>query len=142
MILLWYHFDVKLITRDTDYAARALVFMAGRKNEIVPVSELVHRLNIPRPFLRKILQILNRERLLKSYKGQRGGFRLNTAAKNIFLLDLMRIFQGPVKLNECLFKKKICPDRSACLLRGAINNIEESVVSQLRHITIEGLVKK
>ena len=56
---------MKLITRDTDYAIRALCFIARFKKKIVSVSELVKVLKIPRPFLRKILQTLNKKRILK-----------------------------------------------------------------------------
>ena len=56
---------MKLITRDTDYAVRALVFIAKQKEEIVSVRDLVEKLKIPKPFLRKILQLLNKKGLLK-----------------------------------------------------------------------------
>ena len=65
---------MKLITRDTDYALRALCFIAKHKKEIISVDRLAEESKIPRPFLRKILQKLNRAGILKSYKGQGGGF--------------------------------------------------------------------
>ena len=58
--------NMKSITGDADYAVRALCLMAEHKEEIIPVSELAGELKIPKPFLRKILQILNKEELLKS----------------------------------------------------------------------------
>ncbi len=131
---------MKLITRDTDYAVRALCFIARQKGKIVSVSDLVKTLKIPRPFLRKILQILNKESVLKSYKGQGGGFLLAGSAAEIFLLDLIEIFQGPLKLNECIFKKKICPDRNICALRNKINFIEKQAFSELKSITIASLL--
>lgn len=132
---------MKLITRDTDYALRALCFIARHKTEMVPAGRLVNELKIPRPFLRKILQRLNRARMLKSYKGQGGGFILVTPAHKMFLLDLIKIFQGPLKLNECFFKKKICPNTKTCKLRKKINNIERYVISQLKCFTIADLLK-
>ncbi len=132
---------MKLITRDTDYAVRALCFIAKRKKDIVSVTELVKKLRIPRPFLRKILQILNTRGLLESYKGQGGGFKLARSAKKIFLVDLIEIFQGPFKLNECFFKRTICPHRRDCSLKEKIDSIERHVVSELKSITIASLLK-
>ncbi len=43
--------------------------------------------------------------------------------KLIFLPGLAEIFQG--KLNECILENKICPDRSACILRKKINAVEK-----------------
>jgi len=132
---------MKLVTRDTDYALRALCFIAGHKGKIVSVSELVSESKIPRPFLRKILQALNREKILKSYKGQGGGFSLALPVNKIFLLDLMKIFQGPLKLNECFFKKKVCPNIKICRLRKKISNIEKYLLSQLENFNISDLLK-
>jgi Rrf2 family protein len=131
---------MKLITRDTDYAVRALCFLAATKEKRVPVGALVRELRIPRPFLRHILQVLNKKGILKSYKGLGGGFELSVVPKRIFLVDLIRAFQGPLKLNECIFKRKVCPDRNKCALRAKINAIENRAVSELSSITIASLL--
>ncbi len=133
---------MKLIIRDTDYAVRALCFIAKSKKNRVPVSWLVRELNIPRPFLRRILQVLNQKKILNSYKGQGGGFSLAKPKEEISLIDLMKIFQGHIKLNECLFKKKICPNIKVCKLKKKIDKIEKHVLSELREITLAYLLKK
>lgn len=133
---------MKLITRDTDYAVRALCYIATGRNKITPASELVRGLKIPRPFLRKILQTLNRRRLLISYKGQGGGFKLGRPANKIFLLELMEIFQGRFKLNECLFKKRLCPNLKTCILSRRITQIEKYVCRELDAITLAHLIGK
>lgn len=132
---------MKLITRDSDYALRAICFMAKDKNIIIPVSNLVKELKIPRPFLRKILQILNKKGILSSYKGKGGGFLLAKPAHKIFLVDLIEIFQGPLRLNECFFKKVTCPDINTCALRKKINAIEKYVARELKSITIASLLR-
>jgi Rrf2 family protein len=131
---------MKLITRDTDYALRALCFISKHRKKTVSVAQLVKELKIPRPFLRKILQILNKERILKSYKGQGGGFSLTIPAKRIFLVDLIEVFQGPLRLNECFFKKMTCPNTETCALRKKINNIERYVIHELKSITLASLL--
>ena len=132
---------MKLITRDTDYAIRALCYIAKHKNKITPVTDLVRTLKIPRPFLRKILQRLNKKGILTSYKGMGGGFVLAMPAAGILVTDLMKIFQGPIKLNEHIFKKGICPHIRTCALKKRLNAIEKSVVSRLEAITIASLIK-
>ena len=131
---------MKLITRDTDYAVRAISFIAEKKGGMVSADELVKSIRMPRPFLRKILQVLNREGMLKSYKGKNGGFILALSPKKIFLLDIMRIFQGPIRLNECVFKKRVCPNMATCPLRKKITHIESKVLEELKDITIASLI--
>jgi hypothetical protein len=76
---------MKLINRDTDYALRAMSFIVKYNKKIVSVAELVKSLKIPQPFLRKILQKLNKQGILKSYKGKDGGFLLAKPANKIFI---------------------------------------------------------
>ena len=132
---------MKLITRDTDYALRALCFFAKCKKEIVPVSELVKELKIPGPFLRKILQVLNKKKVLRSYKGQGGGFLLALPANRIFLADLIKIFQGPLRLNECFFKKMACPDNKTCALKKKIDTLEKYILKELNSVTLASLLR-
>ena len=132
---------MKLITRDTDYALRAICFIVKQKNKIVAVGELVKELKIPRPFLRKILQVLNKKGILVSYKGKGGGFSLAKPAEKIYLSDLMRIFQGRFQLNECLFKKVLCPNIRKCPLRKKMDKIEGYVIRELKPITIASLLR-
>lgn len=131
---------MKLITRNTDYAMRALCYIAQKDRPSVSAAEMVADLKIPRPFLRKILQTLSGEGLLKSTKGQGGGFSLAFPREKILLTDLIRIFQNTIHLNECVFKKKICPNRSTCVLKKEIDSIEQDVLRRLRSISIASLV--
>lgn len=133
---------MKLITRDTDYAVRALSCIAAAGNRVVSVKELTGKLKIPKPFLRKILQVLNKKRILKSYKGKGGGFALAVPPQRISLTGLMDVFQGPFCLNEHIFKRKVCPDVDTCELKKRIDVIEKMVYSGLKKITIAALLKK
>ena len=82
-----------MITRNTDYAMRALCYITEAKKTSVAASEMVAELGIPRPFLRKLLQRLSSEGILLSSKGQGGGFALAVNPASIKMTDLIRIFQ-------------------------------------------------
>jgi Rrf2 family protein len=131
---------MKLITRDTDYALRATCFIAKNKNRKVCVPELVEELKIPQPFLRKILQILNKENILISYKGLGGGFVLAKPPRSIHLMDLIKIFQGNLNFNECRLKKMKCPNTGICPLRKKIENIEKYALRQLSKVNLASLI--
>ena len=132
---------VKLITRDTDYAIRAICCIAQAKKRVVSVRHLTQALSIPRPFLRKILQMLNKENILDSYKGAGGGFSLAENIKNITVFDLVEIFQGPFRMTEHKFKNKACPHIKRCRLKGKLDGIEKDVIRELKSIKISDLLK-
>lgn len=132
---------MKLITRDTDYAIRALNYIVCNEGRTVSITELVRELETPKPFLRKILQLLSINGILKSYKGKNGGFVLTSEPGNISLLDLMQIFQGQFKISECIFKKNTCPNQQNCLLKVEIDSIEKMVLEKISSITLKSLKK-
>ncbi len=134
---------MKLITREIDYAVRALIYLADNGNEKkVSVSELVDELGITRPFLRKIMQLLAKAGVIESYKGNKGGFKLLKKPEDIYLIDMIEIFQGKFTLNECLLSKDICPNKGDCILSDRIDDIEEKVKKELESIDLRSLVKK
>ena len=132
---------MKLITRHSDYAIGALLYLAKDKKRKVCVNELVKELRIPQAFLRKLLQVLGQKNILESYKGKGGGFRLKVSAQRIPIAQIMRIFQGDIRILNCMLKKEICPNRSSCVLRSKIKAIENRIVKELESITIASLLE-
>jgi Rrf2 family protein len=133
---------MKLINREVDYAMRALVYIAGKGSAVASASEMAVPLGVARPFLRKILQILNRKKILVSRKGRGGGFVLAKKPENIFLSDLMEIFQGPVSLNDCIFEERICQNYGTCSLRGKLAAVEETMLAGIKSISLKTLIKR
>jgi len=133
---------MKLMTRNTDYAVRAVCYMAAKPQGVISVTELVKELSIPRPFLRKILQLLTKSGLVQSYKGVGGGFKLAVTPDKIYLADIIKVFQGKFTLNECFFKKEICPNRRTCPLKKRIDSIEQRAQKEIGAITIRSLLRE
>ena len=133
---------MKLINRDTDYAIKALMRIARNDSGKISVSQLSRELGIPYSFLRKILQILSKEGVVHSAKGKGGGFNLAMPADQILLIDLIKIFQGTVRLNDCIFKKELCPDIKTCALHKKIAALEKNMISELQSTTLISLVEE
>ncbi len=129
-----------LINKDTDYAIRTLVHMKDNDREKYTSSELSEELEIPYPFLRSIMQKLSKEGVVDSHRGRSGGFSLNRG--DIEVVELVRIFQGEVKLNECVIKGNLCPDIGECRLKDEIEDIREYIIERLGSLTIEALVNE
>ncbi len=115
--------------------------MAGKAPARVSTSDLDRELHLPRPFMRKTFQILQKAGYLTSLKGKNGGFILQASADKIRLVDLIALFQGPVSMGDCLFKKKLCECVRTCPLRREIKQIETMALSHLRGVTIASLMK-
>jgi len=133
---------MKLITRDADYAIRALCYILAQKKDCIAVTELVKELGIPRPFLRKVLQKLQNARLLKSRKGKSGGFFKTDATGQLSVAEVLEVFQGNLSLNQCSFKKRPCPYILRCGLRKRIIKLERRSIAELKQITLKSLLKQ
>ncbi len=132
---------MKLVTKDIHYAIKSLLYFAKDSARVVSVDELVKKLNMRKAFLRKILQALSKRGILKSLKGNRGGFVLNVKPDKIRIIDIVSISRDDSDIFSCLFEKNICIHPDTCLLMRKMKNIEFQLNNTLRQITIAKLLK-
>ena len=90
--------------------------------------------------MRKILQLLNKKRIVKSHKGNNGGFELIKDIREIFLVDIIEVFHGEIKCSEHVFMKEECPHIKICGLKKKIDKIENFVISELKSITLAAVL--
>jgi Rrf2 family protein len=133
---------VKLINKDADYAIKALVGIAGRGGDVTAATALAGPLGLPRPYLRKILQALARGGILESTRGKGGGFVLARSAARIRLTEVIGVFQGPIRIHDCVFKTRLCPDVRTCPLRRTLDGLEAELVAKLEALTVADLLPR
>ena len=99
-----------MLSNTCKYAIRAVTYLASisTDGQKVGIKRIATELNIPSPFLGKILQQLAKNKLLVSTKGPHGGFALARDASQITLLDIVDIIDGKDIFEECLLGLKIC----------------------------------
>jgi len=131
---------MQLLTKQTDYAIRALIYLALNKDGFVSTSKISKSERIPYQFLRRILQTLCKKELVESKEGAAGGVRIKTAAKNIRIIDIIKYFQGNIQLSSCMFRRRLCENRNKCVLRARLKKIENLIVEQFEDITIASLI--
>jgi Rrf2 family protein len=132
---------MKLLTKETDYAARAVMNLAKQADGFLSSRDISAQENIPLHFLRRILQALIKAGYVESKEGVTGGVRLKAKPGDIKIADLIRLFQGDIELAECMFKKRICSNRKTCVLRKRIKRIESMVTREFEGITVQDLLQ-
>jgi Rrf2 family protein len=133
---------MKLINKNTDYAVRAIMTLAGNRDSFMSAKEISEKQNIPYQFLRRVLRPLIGKGLIKSKEGVGGGVKLAIDPKKISVIDLIEIYHGNFQISECMFRGKPCPNRKDCILREEIIDIENDLVSKFEKLTIQKLLKK
>ena len=132
--------EMKLLTKETDYAIRAVASLARRPGSFVSSAEIAQQEKIPLAFLRRILGRLLEAGLVTSREGVAGGVMLKAKPERIMVLDVMRAFQGPLELSACMFRRRLCANRGTCVLRRRIQEIERGVATQFARISIADLL--
>ena len=92
-----------LFSRSCQYAIQALVFLATqRPGRHVFCREIADHLDIPQPYLSKILQRYAQLGIIHSARGPNGGFMLARQADSVSLMELIEIEEGEQVEKECL----------------------------------------
>jgi Rrf2 family protein len=100
---IWWQGKLMKLSRAATYAIHALAFMAGQKdNRLVTSCSIAQSEYVPERFLLKILKPLVSARILYSSKGPNGGYRLAKAPREISLLEIIEIVDGPIS-GQALF---------------------------------------
>jgi Rrf2 family protein len=86
--------DVRISSK-ADYAVRAALVLAAA-GEPLNAETISERQGIPRPFLKKILNELQRGHVVVSSRGREGGHRLARGADAISVADVLRAVEGPL----------------------------------------------
>lgn len=103
-----------MITRESDYAIRCILYLAGSGEGLTSVKEVAGAMDIPQSFLAKILQKLLKSGLVKSVRGAGGGFRLSRAPEEISLYDVVQAIDGTVSMNKCVDAPDSCELNADC----------------------------
>ncbi|HFA48459.1 MAG TPA: Rrf2 family transcriptional regulator [Bacteroidetes bacterium] len=133
-----------MFSKTCKYGIRAVLFLAVNtdKNKKIGVIEIAERLEVPRHFLGKVLQVLKKEGLISSIKGPGGGFYLSKENRKANIEDIVECLDGPSLLNACVLGLPNCSDENPCPLHFQAYACRHGLQYQLRHQSIDELARK
>ncbi|MBK6948094.1 MAG: Rrf2 family transcriptional regulator [Haliscomenobacter sp.] len=107
-----------MFSKSCKYAIRAVLYMAYKTSpdQRVGVKEISDTLDVPGPFLAKLLQQLTRNNLVSSIKGPNGGFFLSEKNRNEPLRKVVDCIDGPEVFSACILGLPVCSSENPCPL--------------------------
>jgi Rrf2 family protein len=130
------------LTRDGEYAVRAVVYLASQPDgKVSLISEIAEAQEVPRSYLSKIMQHLTKAGLVKSRRGAKGGFMLARPADQITLRETIEAMEGPIHLNVCLIKKGECHRDDLCPVHPVWKEAQKRLMGVLEWKTMAQLVR-
>ena len=136
-----------MLSKKTQYALKALTYMAERKKEgPILIAEISKKKKIPLKFLENILLELKKAGLLESKKGKGGGYFFKVDPKDIPLAQVMRLIEGPIALLPCVSlnfyeKCKDCEEKK-CGLNRVMKLVRDNTLEILENKTVADLMAK
>lgn len=124
-----------------DYATVVMGYLALHEERYHCATEVAARTGIAAPTVAKVLKRLLRGGLVRSVRGQGGGYRLARPATGISVADIVHALEGPLAVTECNLGPGICVQDSACAIRAGWRRINRAVAEALAGISLAELVR-
>jgi Rrf2 family cysteine metabolism transcriptional repressor len=133
------------ISTKGEYGIRAMLYIA-MKGEQGPVTshEIAQHQGIPEPYLRQILALLSKDRLIQSNRGPQGGHVLGRPASQISLRHIMVTLEGQTTTIDQILALPCTIDVGTefCAIREVFLEVKKAVDRILSSMTLEELVHR
>jgi len=134
-----------MLSKRSKYAIKALLALADHeRGEPVRIADLAREEQIPPKFLELILLGLKNQGILQSRKGKGGGYLLARDPADIYLGQIVRMFDGPLAPVPCASQTAYvacadCPNEAVCGVHLAMKAVRDATAKVLDGTSIASL---
>lgn len=131
------------LTRHTDYALRALQYLAIHDDAPARIEEIARRMGMSQDHLAKVVARLAALGYVSTTRGRVGGVRLARDPAAIVVGEVVRGTEDNLELVECFDPlRNQCPVAPACALAPALGAALDAFFEVLDRFTIADLTRK
>lgn len=106
------------LSHTTSYALQALSCLARDAGAWHLIGKISDCIDVPRPYLAKVLHGLANSGLIETKRGYKGGYRLAQPATSIRVLDVILALDDSHVADRCMLGMAQCSDERACPVHG------------------------
>jgi len=106
------------------------------------VKDISGRQKLSNRYLEQLLLSLKLAGLVRSTRGNKGGFMLARKPSQIRLLEIVQALDGPIAPVECVDEPDFYPRAEFCATREVWSEVKRAVTGVLNSITLQHLVIK
>lgn len=130
-----------LITRRSDYAMRIIRVL--KDGQVHNVREICEKEDIPKAFTYKILRELEQAQLVKSERGNQGGYYLAKSLDELNIYDIVSITESDVAILHTM--KTECdqnPSDMPCKVHKEIIRIQDVLMAELQKKSMAEIMRE
>ena len=126
------------------YALRMLYDLALHHEEgYISLKDIAERQNISKKYLEQIVPLLNKTGLLRTNRGNKGGYMLAGRPDEVTVGDILRATEGSLAPVACLdFEPNECPRINECATLYVWEGLFKAITDYLDSITIQDIIDR
>ena len=134
--------DIVLIVREFDYVLRIMRVLAqqGRLN-VEMICEAEH---LPQPYAYKLLKILEKAGMVRSFRGRFGGYQLAVKPDKVTMHDIYVAVEGELYINECMKEGHTCPNNGNgkfCTIHRELCDMQNHIKNEMQKRSLADMLK-
>jgi Rrf2 family iron-sulfur cluster assembly transcriptional regulator len=131
-----------MFSRSAGYAVQALTYLAAQPSgKLTGAREIAAEVEIPMPFLWKILRNLSQKKLVRSFKGVRGGYELARPADKICVREVLDASPDARHVEMCVLGLEQCNEVAPCPLHQSWKGVRAQIDDLLQQTTLADLAR-
>jgi Rrf2 family protein len=121
-----------------------LIDLAEHQNEgYVALKDIAERQDISKKYLEQIVPMLNKSGILRTNRGNKGGYMLAKAPNELTVGDVLRATEGNLAPVSCLeYEPNTCPRREDCATLYIWEGLYKAVNEYLDSITLQDIIDR
>jgi FeS assembly SUF system regulator len=124
------------ISKLTDYAILVMVELNEQHGQVLNAHELASLTHLELPTVSKVLKLLTRAGLVRSFRGMNGGYSLDRKASKVSVAEIIAAIEGPIAMTECSVEEGLCHQEQVCNLRSNWQRISTAVARAMDGVTL------
>ena len=125
------------LSKMSDYAVVIIRQLSDNNKKNQNTATIAQLTGLPGPTVSKILHRLNEVGIVSSDRGRFGGYKLQRIPQELPLSELIRAFEGPLVLTDCLDDNgNVCDLETHCAVAGRWDLVSRAINRVLEDITL------
>jgi Rrf2 family protein len=132
-----------IFSKPCQYAILAMTYLGGQeRGSLRSIREISEQIEVPLPFLSKVISTLSRKGLVTSRRGPKGGVTLGRPASRLTVGDIVEAIDGPLESGRCILGFAECCGKAPCPLHDTWNEARGKLEQALHRKTLLDLTRK
>ena len=124
------------------YGVRILLDLARHENGNPRlIRDIAESQQISEKYISRLIIDLRRAGMVCSIRGAKGGFRLAKNPREVTLLDIVEVMEGPLSIVDCVRTPEKCLRSQHCVTREIWDHLNAEIRESMRKVSLQDIIE-